>query len=188
MARDLPPPPLLLQSASAEASEPAEDAFAGPASSSNHAAPDSGKQPQTPVSQRAAKMYKLELPTFSGPLEPAAINAWLERCGDVFFAWSSFSGATAVSPQLRIALAGMKLEEPSARTWWINNQHSLVLLPSSNLFVALFQERFIPLGSRLETLAKLYTITEGNLSFQDFVKLILQNVSASDDASDDDDD
>ena len=43
------------------------------------AASGSGAQAQPQPQRAATKMSKLDMPTFSGPLEPAAINSWLGR-------------------------------------------------------------------------------------------------------------
>ncbi|KAG1721781.1 uncharacterized protein EDB91DRAFT_1274880 [Suillus paluster] len=80
------------------------------------------------VPLRASKMSKIDIPTFSGPLEPAAINAWLGCCEDSYLAWSALNAGQVMPPQLRIVLAGLKLDEPSTSLWWSENHDSILQL------------------------------------------------------------
>ncbi|KAG1736866.1 uncharacterized protein EDB91DRAFT_1291397 [Suillus paluster] len=121
------------------------------------------------VPLRASKMSKLDIPTFSGPLEPAAINGWLGCCEDSYLAWSALNAGQVMPPQLRIVLAGLKLDKPSTSLWWSENHDVLKLLATWEAFALRFKDHFIPSGWRLDALAHFYAVSQGNSNFRSFV-------------------
>ncbi|KAG1885100.1 hypothetical protein F4604DRAFT_1729747 [Suillus subluteus] len=114
------------------------------------------------------KMSKLDLPAFSGPIEPAIINVWLGRCEDEYLAWSAWNTVYVMSPQLLIVLAGLQLEEPSARLWWNQNRVMLKQLATWEEFASRFKDRFIPFGWRLDALARFYDVSQDFDDFRSF--------------------
>ncbi|KAG2129156.1 hypothetical protein DEU56DRAFT_818094 [Suillus clintonianus] len=123
--------------------------------------------PQAPCC--TSKMSKLDLPTFSGPIEPTMINAWLGRCEDSYLAWSAWNPGHTISPQILIILAGLQLEEPSARLWWNQNRDVLKQLATWEAFASRFQDHFTLSGWYLDALARFYNVSQDFDDFRTFV-------------------
>ncbi|KAG1791880.1 uncharacterized protein HD556DRAFT_1383432 [Suillus plorans] len=121
------------------------------------------------VPSHSSKMTKLDIPAFSGPLEPATINAWLGRCEDSYLAWSALNAGQVMPSQLRIVLAGLKLEEYNTSLWWSENRDVLKQLATWEAFALCFKDRFIPSGWRLDALACFYNVSQGADDFRSFV-------------------
>jgi hypothetical protein len=114
-------------------------------------------------------MLKLDIPVFFGPLEPAAINAWIDRCENSYLMWSALNADQVMPPQLRIVLAGLKLEESSTSLWWSENCDALKQLTTWEAFTSRFKDCFIPSGWCLDAVARFYNVSQGTNDFRLFV-------------------
>ena len=56
-------------------------------------------------------MTKLDVPKFSGPLDPPAVNAWLNKCEDIFVGYKAMNPGK-ITPVLQILFVGILMEEP----------------------------------------------------------------------------
>ncbi|KAG2049037.1 hypothetical protein BDR06DRAFT_1012434 [Suillus hirtellus] len=72
-------------------------------------------------------------------------------------------------PQLRIVLAGLKLEESNTSLWWSENRDVLKQLATWEAFASCFKDRFIPSGWHLDALARFYNVSQGADDFRSFV-------------------
>jgi len=68
---------------------------------------------------------KIDIPALSGMLDAPAITAWLATCEDTFEAWDLLNPTRPLDTNLRILLAGLKLESPVAAQWWCENREAL---------------------------------------------------------------
>lgn len=116
-----------------------------------------------------ADSNRLQFPALAS-IEPATINAWLNRCEDAFELWS-LTGTTlrTMDESLRVLLAGTRMEEPVAAQWWNENRETLKALKAWTAFVSAVKERFIPASWKMDGLLAFYLISQGSLPFLDFV-------------------
>ncbi|KAJ6523414.1 hypothetical protein DFH09DRAFT_1096678 [Mycena vulgaris] len=116
---------------------------------------------------------KLEFPIlkFSDELSPASINGWVGRCEDMYEAWlATQSTDKAIEPRTLITLAGLRMEEPTAATWWNENRDELKKLASWETFAQKVRGRFVPANWRMEALSAFYNVEQGALPFPVFAK------------------
>ncbi|KAJ6474722.1 hypothetical protein DFH09DRAFT_953061 [Mycena vulgaris] len=116
---------------------------------------------------------KLEFPILrlADELSPASINGWLGRCEDMYEAWlATQSTEKVIEPRTLITLAGLRMEEPTAATWWNENREELKKLASWELFAQKIRGRFVPANWRMEALSTFYNVEQGALTFPEFAK------------------
>ncbi|KAF7362633.1 hypothetical protein MVEN_00612300 [Mycena venus] len=115
-------------------------------------------------------MSKLEFPKLTDELTPANINGWLGRCEDTYEAWQAQNSDRSMEPCTLITLAGLKMEEGTAATWWNENHETLKKLGSWSMFAEKVKERFVPSNWRMVALAAFYAVQQGSSPFSEFVK------------------
>ncbi|KAJ7119394.1 hypothetical protein C8R46DRAFT_1238667 [Mycena filopes] len=126
-------------------------------------------------------MSKLDFPKLTGELTPATIHGWLGRCEDTFEAWEALNPDKTMKPQVIITLAGLKMEERAAATWWNENRAELKKLSSWAEFAGKVKARFVPSNWRMAALGAFHAIQQGQTPFPDFAKTLVEarNVLAS---------
>jgi len=112
---------------------------------------------------------KIDIPALSGMLDAPAITAWLATCEDTFKAWDLLNPTRPLDTNLRILLAGLKLESPVAAQWWCENREALKKSASWADFAMAVKDRFVPTSWRLDSLAGFYAVSQGSSSFSDFL-------------------
>ncbi|KAJ7824395.1 hypothetical protein B0H14DRAFT_3469406 [Mycena olivaceomarginata] len=75
-------------------------------------------------------MSKLEYPKLNMELSPTVIHSWLGRCEDTFESWQAMNPDKTITACTLITLAGLKMEESTAATWWNENREKLKKLGS----------------------------------------------------------
>ncbi|KAJ7187247.1 hypothetical protein C8R46DRAFT_1207206 [Mycena filopes] len=115
-------------------------------------------------------MSKLEFPKLTEELTPAIINGWLGRCEDTYEAWQALNSDKTMPPRTLITLAGLKMEESTAATWWNENRETLKKLSSWDVFAEKVKERFVPSNWRMVALAAFYAVQQGASPFPEFAK------------------
>ncbi|KAJ7207222.1 hypothetical protein GGX14DRAFT_396633 [Mycena pura] len=128
--------------------------------------------PRPPAPSMSRSMSKLEFPKLSEDLSPAVINGWLGRCEDTYEAWQALNPEKLMPPRTVITLAGLRMEERTAATWWNENRDALKKLGTWELFAEKVKERFVPSNWRLVALAAFYGTQQGFSPFPEFVKLL----------------
>ncbi|KAJ7769766.1 hypothetical protein B0H14DRAFT_2632658 [Mycena olivaceomarginata] len=113
-------------------------------------------------------MSKLEFPKLTESLTPAVIHGWLGRCEDTYEAWQAMNQDKTIAPGTLITLAGLKMEENTAATWWNENRADLKGLKSWDLFAQKVKDRFVPSNWRMAALAAFYAIQQGSSMFAKF--------------------
>ncbi|KAJ7764776.1 hypothetical protein B0H16DRAFT_1798178 [Mycena metata] len=126
-------------------------------------------------------MSKLDFPKLVGELTPASIHGWLGRCEDTLEAWEAINSEKTIAPKVIITLAGLKMEEATAATWWSENRTELKALGSWAEFAGKVKARFVPSNWRMAALATFYSIQQGPTAFPAFAKALVdaRNVLAS---------
>ncbi|KAJ7796362.1 hypothetical protein B0H14DRAFT_3494914 [Mycena olivaceomarginata] len=64
----------------------------------------------------------VDFPKLTEELTPAAIDGWLSRCEDTYKAWLAMNPEKSLAPKVRITLAGLRMEQKAAATWWNENR------------------------------------------------------------------
>ncbi|KAJ6472000.1 hypothetical protein C8R45DRAFT_1217932 [Mycena sanguinolenta] len=113
-------------------------------------------------------MMKLDFPKLSD-LTPSAINNWLGRCEDTYEAWQTLNLDKTLEPRLLITLAGLRMEEETAASWWNENRTSLKACTSWEAFGTRVRERFVPVNWKLVALTSFYAVHQGLAPFPSFV-------------------
>lgn len=116
-----------------------------------------------------SKPQRLELPKLLSPVTANSVKAWLDGCEDAHEVYQLTYPDQEVKPQLRILMAGLKMDAPEASQWWSENREALKALTKWEDFVVKVKERFIPSGWKLEALATFYAVRQKNLPFSEFV-------------------
>jgi hypothetical protein len=119
-------------------------------------------------------MSKLDYPKLNEELSPTVIHGWLGRCEDTFESWQAMNPDKLIAARTLIMLAGLKMEESMAATWWNENRDKLKKLESWAEFAQEVKDRFVPSNWRMLALAAFYSIQQGSSSFLEFTKA-LQN-------------
>ena len=86
---------------------------------------------------------KLEVPTLSGTLDASTVNGWLNLCQDSFEVHVAVN-ASPLKVSIQIVLAGIKMEAPTARSWWNENREDLKSLTTCDDFATRVKDRFVP--------------------------------------------
>jgi hypothetical protein len=115
-------------------------------------------------------MSKLEYPKLTEELTPASINGWLGCCEDTYEAWQALNPDKTMSTRTQITLAGLKMEQSLAATWWNENRTDLKGLKTWESFVEKVKDRFVPSNWRLAALTAFYAIQQGTSSFPVFAE------------------
>jgi hypothetical protein len=119
-------------------------------------------------------MSKLEFPKLTDNPSSVVINGWLGRCEDTYEAWQALNPEKSMTPRILITLAGLRMEESTAATWWNENRDDLKKLASWSEFATKVKDRFVPSNWRMLALSVFYSIQQGTSSFPNFAKS-LQN-------------
>ena len=114
-------------------------------------------------------MTKLDVPRFTGPLDPPTIIAWLNKCEDVFEGYEALNPGK-ITPALQILFARIAMEEPTAAKWWEDNRTVLKALTTWLEFATKMKERFNPEGWKVAAVMSYYSIKQGKRNFRDFSK------------------
>ncbi|KAJ6530661.1 hypothetical protein B0H19DRAFT_1273653 [Mycena capillaripes] len=123
-------------------------------------------------------MSKLEFPKLTESLTPPAIHGWLSHCEDTYEAWQAMNPDRSIAPGTLITLAGLKMEESTAATWWNENRTDLKALKSWELFAQKVKDRYVPSNWCMTALAAFYAIQQGSSTFPKFANS-LQNARNS---------
>ncbi|KAJ7689594.1 hypothetical protein B0H17DRAFT_1134925 [Mycena rosella] len=115
-------------------------------------------------------MSKLEFPKLTKEPTPVSIHSWLGRCKDTFEVWQAQNADKKMEPHTLITLAGLRMEELTAVTWWNENQAELKKLTAWDEFAQKVKDRFVPTNWRMVALSSFYSIHQGSLSFPKFAK------------------
>ncbi|KAJ7835024.1 hypothetical protein B0H14DRAFT_3461701 [Mycena olivaceomarginata] len=67
-------------------------------------------------------MSKLEFPKLSDNPSSVVINGWLGHCEDTYKAWQALNPEKSMMLHILITLAGLRMEESTAATWWNENR------------------------------------------------------------------
>ncbi|KAF7349556.1 hypothetical protein MSAN_01746100 [Mycena sanguinolenta] len=113
-------------------------------------------------------MTKLEFPKLT-ELTPTAINNWLGRCEDTYKAWQVLNTEKSLDPKLLITLAGLRMEESTAASWWNKNRSTLKACTSWEAFGTRVRERFVPVNWKLTALTAFYAVYQGSAPFPSFI-------------------
>ena len=114
-------------------------------------------------------MTKLNVPRFTGPLDPPTIFAWLNKCEDVFEGYEALNPGK-ITLALQILFAGIAMEEPPAAKWWAENCTVLKALTTWLEFETKIKERFNPEGWKVTAVMSYYSIKQGKRDFREFSK------------------
>ncbi|THG93469.1 hypothetical protein EW026_g7778 [Hermanssonia centrifuga] len=117
---------------------------------------------------------RVTLPTLVGPLTHSTVSIWLNTCADTFEAATLLdpNAASTLTARARITLAGLKMAEDSAATWWNENREDLKLLSDWDEFATHVRDRFVPASWRLDALDVFYAISQGSSDFRIFVNTL----------------
>ncbi|TFK57766.1 hypothetical protein BDN72DRAFT_920983, partial [Pluteus cervinus] len=113
-------------------------------------------------------MSKLELPSLTA-VSAASVTTWINLCEDCFETWDAMNPGRDLKVKTKITLAGVKMEAPSAVTWWNENRTALKALTAWADFTSRVNEGFLQANWQLDALAKFFKIKQRSHSFQDFV-------------------
>ncbi|KAJ7254791.1 hypothetical protein C8J57DRAFT_1518412 [Mycena rebaudengoi] len=94
------------------------------------------------ASSSSSPMLKLEFPKLAENLDASSVQAWLRRCEDTTEAWQAMNPDKVIALCTLITLAGLKLEESTAATWWNENHVELKKLATWDDFAQKLKERF----------------------------------------------
>ncbi|KAJ7097043.1 hypothetical protein B0H15DRAFT_797777 [Mycena belliarum] len=117
-------------------------------------------------------MIKLEFPKLTEEPTPVSIHSWLGRCEDTFETWQAQSTDKALEARTLITLAGLRMEETMAATWWSENRAELKKLKTWEEFAQKVKDRFVPSNWRMTALSAFYAIYQGALPFPEFAKTL----------------
>ncbi|KAJ6557611.1 hypothetical protein B0H19DRAFT_1261219 [Mycena capillaripes] len=123
-------------------------------------------------------MSKLEFPELTESLTLPATHGWLGHCEDTYEAWQAMNPDRSIAPGTLITLAGLKMEESTAATWWNENRMDLKALKSWELFAQKVKDRFVPSNWCMAALAAFHAIQQGSSMFPKFADS-LQNAQNS---------
>ncbi|KAF7368644.1 hypothetical protein MVEN_00188600 [Mycena venus] len=113
-------------------------------------------------------MSKLEFLKLAEALTPASVHGWLGRCEDTYEAWLAMNPERQIEACVLITLAGLKMEESNAATWWNENCADLKELKTWQIFAQKVKERFVSPNWHMTALAAFYAIQQGSSSFSKF--------------------
>ncbi|KAJ7682826.1 hypothetical protein DFH06DRAFT_1119956 [Mycena polygramma] len=117
-------------------------------------------------------MSKLEFPKLTEDLTPAVIHGWIGRCEDTFEAWQALNPERKMEPRTLITLAGLKMEESTAATWWNENRDDMKKLGSFAEFAQKVKDRFVASNWRMDALTTFYSIHQNTSTFPEFAKTL----------------
>ncbi|KAJ7682827.1 hypothetical protein DFH06DRAFT_1119957 [Mycena polygramma] len=129
-------------------------------------------QPSLPTRPSARIMSKLEFPKLTEDLTPAVIHGWIGRCEDTFEAWQALNPERKMEPRTLITLAGLKMEESTAATWWNENRDDMKKLGSFAEFAQKVKDRFVASNWRMDALTTFYSIHQNTSTFPEFAKTL----------------
>ncbi|KAJ6528763.1 hypothetical protein DFH09DRAFT_1185685 [Mycena vulgaris] len=119
-------------------------------------------------------MSKLEFPKLADEPTPASIHGWLGRCEDTFEAWQAQNTDKSMATRTVITLAGLKMEEATAATWWNENRAEMKKLLTWDEFAQKVKDRFVPTNWRMAALSVFYGVHQGSSSFSEFAKSLVR--------------
>lgn len=111
-------------------------------------------------------MSKLKVPKFSGPLDLPTVNAWLNKCEDVYEGYEAMNPGK-ITPALQILFTGISME-PTAAKWWEENCTALKALKTWPEFIMMVKEQFNPEGWKVAAVMNYYGVTQGKKDFRKF--------------------
>ncbi|KAJ7353153.1 hypothetical protein DFH08DRAFT_804738 [Mycena albidolilacea] len=117
----------------------------------------------------------VDFPKLMEELTPAAIDGWLGRCEDTYKAWLAMNPEKSLAPKVRITLAGLRMEQKAAATWWNENRAALKELTTWAAFAEKVKARFTPTNWKLKALTAFYAVCQNSSDFPAFVTQ-LENV------------
>ncbi|KAJ7879255.1 hypothetical protein B0H14DRAFT_3773892 [Mycena olivaceomarginata] len=102
-----------------------------PAASSSHPKAPTTSPPRPKArAPSSSAMSKLDYPKLNEELSLTVIHGWLGRCEDTFESWQAMNPDKLIAACTLIMLAGLKMEESTAATWWNENCDKLKKLES----------------------------------------------------------
>jgi hypothetical protein len=125
------------------------------------------------------------VPAFTGPLTPAAIEAWLGTCEDGFevYAATKSEKARELDAATKIRLTGMQLQEPITAAWWSSKRKDYLKLTTWNAFEEKIRARFLPKSQKITALRQFFLCQQGRLSLSDYVTALTEARNAIPDGS-----
>ncbi|KAJ7671943.1 hypothetical protein B0H17DRAFT_1208869 [Mycena rosella] len=119
-------------------------------------------------------MSKIDFPKLTTELTSPIIHVWLGCCKDTVEAWQAMNPNKSLAARMIITLAGLRMEEPTAATWWNENRDEVKKLASWDEFAQKVKDHFVPSNWRMTGLAAFYAIHQGPSHFADFAKALQQ--------------
>lgn len=122
--------------------------------------------PKTAPTRPSRRMTKLSVPSLQTPpdgekLRATMVNSWLARCEDAFEGHEDLTGDT-LKEKTKILQAGLRMEDPTAASWWAENRTELKALSSWKDFAQRVRDRFVPSNWRIDALEAFYAIRQGS--------------------------
>ncbi|KAJ7693307.1 hypothetical protein B0H17DRAFT_1199829 [Mycena rosella] len=119
-------------------------------------------------------MSKIDFLKLTMELTLPVIHAWLSRCEDMVEAWQAMNPDKLLVAHMIITLAGLRMEEPTAATWWNKNRDELKKLASWDEFTQKVKDCFVPSNWCMMGFAAFYAIHQGPSHFANFTKALQQ--------------
>ena len=114
------------------------------------------------------------VPTFTGPLMPAAIEAWLRTCEDGFevYAVTKTEKALELDAVTKICLTGMQLQERITAAWWNSKCKDHLKLMMWDAFQEKIHACFLPKGQKITALQHFFLCHQGKLSLDEYASML----------------
>jgi hypothetical protein len=128
------------------------------------AVPSTSHLPLTPAHTTSSSMSKLEVLKFSGPLNSPTVNAWLNKCKNIYEGYEAIN-LNKITSLLQILFTGIAIEESITAKWWEENQMAFKALRTWPKFITKVKEQFNLEGWKVAAVIAYYRVRQGKKDF-----------------------